>query len=176
MQVRKAIILTVISILLMTFSACGKSGADIPISRLEFGMSEEQVKAVVKVAPAEEYSDDLFTAYRGSLDIADGLWVFSFYCGENGLYKIFLGGEDMSREECFASRDRLIKNLSGLYGVPESDWEIKNDGYSNFLDYISEDGQLIQLYIRLYDGEQEDSANIIILLESYEKIPVIPKN
>ena len=141
-------------IMLLTLAACGNSGADISISMLEFGMSEEQVKAIVKIAPDEEYSDDMFTAYRGSLDIADGLWVFSFYCNENGLYEIFLGGDDMSREECFASRDKLIKNLSGLYGVSESDWKIENDGYSNFLDYINEDGQLIQLFIRLYDSDK----------------------
>lgn len=176
MKVRKTIILTVISILLLTLAACGNSGADIPISRLEFGMSEEQVKSVVKIAPDEEYSDDMFTSYKGSIDIADGLWVFSFYCDEIGLYEIFLVGDDMPQEECFASRDRLIKNLSGLYGVSESDWKIENDGYSNFLDYINEDGQLIQLYIRLYDGEQEGSASITMLLKSYDNIPVIPKN
>lgn len=45
-----------------------------------------------------------------------------------------------------------------------------------FLDYRNEDEQLIQLYIRLYDGEQEDSACITMLLKSYDDIPVIPKN
>ncbi|MDE5742495.1 MAG: hypothetical protein K2H90_08625 [Oscillospiraceae bacterium] len=160
-------------IMTLTFSACG---ADIPISKLKFGMSEEQVKAAVKVAPYDEYSDDMFVAYRGSIDIFADLWVFSFYCDENGLYEIFLGGDDMPREECFVSRDMLMKKLSELYGVPESDWKIENDGWANFLNYQNEDGQLIQLYVRLWEGEKDDSACITLLMKSYDDISVIPKN
>lgn len=175
MKLKKTAAALLAAVMLLALAACG-NGADIPLSKLSFGMSEEEVKAVIKSAPDEEYSDEMFTAYRGKLDIAEGLWVLSFYCGGGGLYEIFLGGDDMPREECFAARDELMKNLSGLYGVPESGWEIQNDGRANFLTYRNGDGQSIQLYVRLFEGEQDGSASILLILQSYDNMSVIPKN
>lgn len=169
-------ILTAVIITVM-LSACGSGGADIPISRLKFGMSEEDVKAIIKADIDTEYSEPKMPLYIGTTDIAGDIWHCSFLFSDNDkLQEIFLIGGNVSWEECFAARDSLIKNLSISYGVPESDWEIKNDGYSNFLNYKNKDGQLIQLYIRLYDGEQEDTASITMIFKSYDDISVIPKN
>lgn len=170
---KKLAVIFISSVFLLLISACAGGGADIPISRLKFGMSEEQVKSVVKAAPDEEYSDDPFVLYKGSLDLAEGVWRSSFYCGDGGLNEIFLISEDMPREECFAARNELMKKLSGLYGLLESNWKIENDSFANLLNYQNENGQLIQLYIRLW--EQEDSASITMIFKSYDDISVIPK-
>lgn len=178
MQVRKAIITTAVLILLLTLAACGNSGADIPISKLEFGMSEEQIKAVVKAAPDEEYSS-MLASYKGSIDLAEDSWICSFSCGENGLDEIHLYKEQMASEECFCLRDELIQKLCGLYDVSQDDWEIENDGYSNYCEYRRESGRRIQLYIRLYDDDEDKMSMLFIIRADYvkndEKISVIPK-
>lgn len=182
-----AVIVTVI--LLIPLAACGNSGADVPISRLEFGMSEEQVKAVVKANVVTEYSDSAFPVYAGTIDIDEDLRDCMFVFGSGGLYEIFISSDEMTQEECFALRDKLIRKTSELYGVSEEDWEIENNGYANFYNYINENGRLMQLYIRLYDIEDSSSLMLIFrsdahsfsifddeeYINSIEKIPVIPK-
>ena len=170
MLIKKWTALLAAVIITAAFSACGIGGADIPISRLSFGMSENQVKAVLSAKTDNSFSDSAFPVYVGTNDIDEAVTSCMFAYDDCGLYEIFMLSDDMPREECFAARDRLIGKLSGLYGVPES------DGYKNFLNYRNEDGQLIQLYIRLYNGVQEDSASITLIFKSYDDIPVIPKN
>lgn len=177
MLVKKLILLFTTVIITAAFSACGGGDSDIPMSKLSFGMSMEEVQSVIKINPQPDNDFEFILDYIGTFDIDSNTWHSSFWFNDDDkLWEIFLAGDDMPHEECFDYKDELIKNLSGLYGVPESDWDIQNDGYSNFLDYRNEDEQLIQLYIRLYDGEQEDSACITMLLKSYDDIPVIPKN
>ena len=190
MFTKKITVIFTAVIMLLTLSACGNSGADIPISRLEFGMSEEQVKAVVKADVATEYSDSAFPVYAGTIDIDEDLRDCMFVFGSGGLYEIFLSSDEMTQEECFALRDKLIRKLSGLYGVSEDDWELENDGYANFYNYINENGHLMQLYVRLYDIEDSSSLMLIFrsgahsfsifddeeYINSVENIPVIPKN
>ena len=194
MNIKKLNAVIVTIILLLSLSACGNSGADIPISRLEFGMGEEEVKSVIRAEPSdrEEYSDSAFPVYVGTIDIDEDLRDCMFVFGSGGLYEIFLSSGEIPQEECFALRDKLIRKLSGLYGVSEDDWDIENDGYANFYNYINENGRLIQLYIRLYDIGGEDSTSFLRLIfrsadhsfsmfddeeyiNSIENIPVIPK-
>lgn len=176
MLIKKWTALLATVIITAAFSACGIGGAEIPISRISFGMSENQVKAVVSAKTDNAFSDPAFPVYVGTNDIDEAVTSCMFAYDDCGLYEIYMLSDDMPCEECFAARDRLVKNLSAAYGVPESDWETESDGYKNFLNYRNEDGQLIRLYIRLYNGVQDDSASITLIFKSYDDIPVIPKN
>ena len=194
MNIKKLTAVIVTVILLLSLSACGNSGADIPISRLEFGMSEEKVKSVIRAEPSDgdEYSDSAFPVYIGTNDIDDDLQDCMFVFNSGRLYEIFLSSGEILQEDCFALRDKLIRKLSGLYGVSEDDWKIENNGYTNYYNYTNENGRLIQLCVRLYDIGDEGSTNFLWLIfrsadhsfsmfddeeyiNSIENIPVIPK-
>lgn len=175
-----AVMITVI------LSACG--GADIPISRLSFGMSEEEVKAVVsaKSDDGEMFSDSSFPVYVGNNDIDEAVTSCMFVYGDGGLRWIIMTTDEMPREECFAVKDRLIQKLNGLYGVSDGDWEIKNDGCSNYCEYSRDDyNRFTQLSIRIFDvGENNFFLQLTINCPRYmygsedntENIPVIPKS
>lgn len=188
MKAGKSLAILTAIIITAAFSACGGGGADIPISRLSFGMSEDEVKAVVSVKPddGEIFSDSAFPVYVGNNDIGEAITSCMFVYGDSGLRWIFMTSDEMPREECFAARDRLIQKLNGLYGVSDSDWEIENDGFSNYCEYGRDDyDKFIQLSIRLFDtGENNFCIQFSINCPSYMydhednnvHTPVIPKN
>lgn len=178
MNFKKIAAIILITAMLFTLAACG-NGADIPLSKMSFGMSEERVKAVVKAAPDEEYSDMMLASYKGSIDLAEGSWICSFSFIEDCLDEIYLYKEPMTSEECLSLRDELIRKLSELYSVSQDDWKIENDGYSNYCEYTSESEKRIQLLIRIYDEDGGMSILFIIranFTQNDEKISVIPKN
>ncbi len=136
--------------------------AGMCLSELYFGMSRDEAEAAVNAELDEETLNPFYSIYSDiSVDLDENFTSASISYGESGLDEITLYSGKLTEEEGFELKDSLISRLGELYGLSENDWDIENDGFSN---YCKKDG--VSVYIRLY--EADDSVSVTLMITSWE--------
>ena len=148
------------------------SSADICLSALSFGMGKQEAEAAVNAPLDEELLNPFYSNYNDvSVDLDERLSSAMFSYGESGLDEIALYSGARPENESFELRDKLIEQLSGIYGFAAEDWEIENGGITN---YCENDN--VSAYIRLYTADGLTSVTLMITSSEHRNFKdVAPK-
>ena len=138
------------------------SSADMCLSLLSFGMGRQEAEVAINAPLDEEMLNPYYSIYSDiTVDLDERLNAAQLSYGESGLYEISLYNGAHPEKESFELRDKLIEQLSGIYGFAAEDWEIENDGLTN---YCKNDD--VSVYIRLYT--QDGLASVTLMITSVE--------
>lgn len=138
------------------------SSADICLSELSFGMGRQETEAAISAPLDEEMLNPYYSIYSNvSVDLDERLNAAELSYGESGLYQVSLFSGEQPEKVSFELRDKLIEQLSGIYGFVPEDWDIENNGITN---YCRNDD--VSVYIRLFtlDG----LASVTLMITSVE--------
>ena len=109
------------------------SSADICLSNLSFGMGRQEAEAAVNASLDEEMLNPYYSIYSDiTVDLDERLNAAQLSYGESGLYQVSLFSGEQPENVSFELRDKLIEQLSGIYGFAPEDWDIENDGITNY--------------------------------------------
>lgn len=176
-----AVIVTVI--LLIPLTACEKKADGvIPVSKLEFGMTREQVNAFIDAEPDIEGDDyDVYLYIPSDLDERLNSCIFN-YNGAERLFSVYIESDYMKESEAEALlTDIITEKLYSLYGFSESSWVYEFDEEENSFTFVNADEKIaIRAQINSYD----EGFNVSVTVmsdehnedENADNIPIIPKN
>lgn len=162
----------------IVLSACGGGRRVIPVSKLEFGMTKEQVIALMDSEPDMSEDDYDVYLYRPSdLDARLNSCIFN-YNGTGRLYGFFIESDYCEENEAEALRDDLMKKFDALYKFSDDGWLINDagSGYSR-VDFEKK----LTVMVRVNSDEEGFTASVTIMSDTHsedenaENIPVIPK-
>lgn len=138
------------------------SSADMCLSLLSFGMGRQEAEVAINAPLDEEMLNPYYSIYSNvSVDLDERLNAAELSYGESGLYQVSLFSGEQPENVSFELRDKLIEQLSGIYGFVPEDWDIENNGITN---YCRNDD--VSVYIRLFtlDG----LASVTLMITSVE--------
>lgn len=123
---RKILIFSVAAFFLIFF--CCLIRTDVRLSELSFGMSPEEVEAVVRAKPdaGVPYYQKLHT----DLDLRFSHGYFTY--NENGLFEVYFSTNCISQSSAESLTQKLISKFSKIYGFSSEDWDTQNDGIQNY--------------------------------------------
>jgi len=134
------------------------SSADICLSDLSFGMGRQETEAAIAAPLDEEMLNPYYSIYSNvSVDLDERLNAAELSYGESGLYQVSLFSGEQPENVSFELRDKLIEQLSGIYGFVPEDWDIENNGITN---YCRNDD--VSVYIRLFTLDGLGSVTLMI--------------
>ena len=134
------------------------SSADICLSELSFGMGRQETEAAIAAPLDEEMLNPYYSIYSNvSVDLDERLNAAELSYGESGLYQVSLFSGEQPENVSFELRDKLIEQLSGIYGFVPEDWDIENNGITN---YCRNDD--VSVYIRLFTLDGLGSVTLMI--------------
>lgn len=134
------------------------SSADMCLSLLSFGMGRQEAEAAVNASLDEEMLNPYYSIYSDiTVDLDERLNAARLSYGESGLYQVSLFSGEQPENVSFELRDKLIEQLSGIYGFVPEDWDIENNGITN---YCRNDD--VSVYIRLFTLDGLGSVTLMI--------------
>lgn len=178
MKVKKIAALIIMSVMLLTLSACASGRRVIPLSRLEFGMTKEQVNDLMDSEP--DMSGDGYDVYldrSSDLDARLNSCIFN-YNGAGRLYAFFIESDCLEKNEAEAMQKDIMDKLDALYSFSDEDWLLNDtqSGYSR-VDF----DQKLAVMVRVNTDEDGSAVSVTIMSdihsedENAENISVIPK-
>lgn len=180
MNIKKLTAIIVTIIMLIPLAACGKKADGvIPLYKLEFGMTREQVNALMDAEPDTEGDGyDMYLYIPSDLDERLNSCIFN-YNGASRLYGLYIETDYCKESEAESVRKDIMEKLNSLYGFSADGWEFGEA--KNSYSYIDADRKL-GIMTRVNNDEEGYSASVTILSdihsedENADNIPVIPKN
>lgn len=169
-RVLTAAALIIISIILVS---CGKTAA-AQISRLEFGMTKEQVGEII----AYETTVGSYIGIPSDIDERLNSFRFNFSDSSN-LFAVYLESDYGKLSNAEKLHKDLMKKLADMYGFSENDWSEQEE--NKYLYEYDADGYTVALYLCLWDEEDESCVSLTIAsLEhdepgEHKNIPVVPQ-
>lgn len=170
-------------ILLISLAACGKkTDGVIPVSKLEFGMTREQVNALIDAEPDIEGDDyDVYIYIPSDFDERLNSCIFN-YNGAERLFGVYIESDYMKESEAEALlTDIITEKLYSLYGFSENSWVYDFDEEDNSFTFVNADEKIaIMTQINSYD--EGFNASVTIMSDEHnedenaDNIPVIQKN
>ncbi len=134
------------------------SSADMCLSLLSFGKGRQEAEAAINAPLDEEMLNSYYSIYSDiTVDLDERLNAAQLSYGESGLYQVSLFSGEQPENVSFELRDKLIEQLSGIYGFAPEDWDIENDGITN---YCRNDD--VSVYIRLFTLDGLGSVTLMI--------------
>lgn len=179
MKLRKIAAVIISSILLLTLSACASGRRVIPVSKLEFGMTKEQINALMDSEPDMSGDDyDVYLYIPSDLDARLNSCIFN-YNGAGRLYGFFIESDYCGESEAEALRGELMDKFDALYEFSDDGWLLNDEetGYSR-VDFEKK----LAVMVRVNTDEDGYTASVTIMSDTHsedenaENIPVIPKN
>lgn len=178
MKLKKITSIIISVLLLMTFSACASGRRVIPVSKLEFGMTREQVISLMDSEPDMDGDDyDIYLDRPSDLDARLNSCIFN-YNGAGRLCSLFIESDYCEESEAETMRGELMEKLDGLYSFSDNDW-LPNDaetGYSR----VDFERKLVVM-VRVNTDEDGSAVSVTIMSDTHSEdesagnIPVIPK-
>lgn len=179
MKFRRIAAVILASILLLTLSACASGRRVIPVSKLEFGMTKEQINSLVDSEPDMSGDDyDVYLYIPSDLDARLNSCIFN-YNGAGRLYGFFIESDYCGESEAEALRGELMDKFDALYEFSDDGWLLNDEetGYSR-VDFEKK----LAVMVRVNTDEDGCTASVTIMSDTHsedenaENIPVIPKN
>lgn len=181
---KKTIVILIMSILLVGLSACGKNGGKIlPINKLEFGMTREQVNSIIAAEP-DDTIDDLkwiTDVYLLPSDFNKRLSECHFgYNGNSQLYGVKFNSNQLPESEALSMQEELMKQLEDLYGFSEEDWDYCDGDVSTYVHVTETVAFVIVVWFHEYKESDEYEIVLSIFYDypksgEFEIIPIIPQ-
>lgn len=179
MNIKKITAAIITSILLLTLSACWGGRHVIPVTKLEFGMTKEQITALMDSEPDMSGDDyDVYLYIPSDLDARLNSCIFN-YNGAGRLYGFFIESDYCEEAEAEALRDDLMEKFDALYSFSDDGWLLNDEetGYSR-VDFEKK----LAVMVRVNTDEDGSTASVTIMSDTHsedenaENISVIPKN
>ncbi len=167
-------ILTVTALILtaIILVSCGKTAA-AQISRLEFGMTKEQVGEII----AYETTGGSYIGIPSDID--ERLNNFRFnYNDRSELFAVYLESDYGELSDAEKLHKDLMKKIADMYGFSEEDWSQEEE--NKYLYEYDADGCTVELYLCLWDEGDESFASLTIASFEHDEpgehknIPVVP--
>ncbi|MDE7302792.1 MAG: hypothetical protein K2N60_05685 [Oscillospiraceae bacterium] len=183
MNIKKLTAVIVTVILLIPLAACGKkTDGVIPVSTFEFGMTREQVNALIDAEPDIEGDDyDVYLYIPSDFDERLNSCIFN-YNGAERLFGVYIESDYIKESEAEALlTDIITEKLYSLYGFSENSWVYDFDEEDNAFTFVNADEKIaIRTQINSYD----EGFNVSVTVmsdehnedENADNIPVIPRN
>lgn len=178
MYAKKITAAIITAILLLTLSACRGGRRVIPVTKLEFGMTKEQITALMDSEPDMSGDDyDVYLYIPSDLDARLNSCIFN-YNGAGRLYGFFIESDYCEESEAEALRDDLMEKFDALYEFSDDGWLLNDEetGYSR-VDFEKK----LAVMVRVNTDEDGFTASVTIMSDTHsedenaENISVIPK-
>lgn len=177
MLAKKLILLFLTVMITVTLSACASGRRVIPVSKLEFGMTKEQINALMDSEPDMSGDDyDVYLYIPSDLDARLNSCIFN-YNGAGRLYGFFIESDYCGESEAEALRGELMEKFDALYEFSDDGWLLNDEetGYSR-VDFEKK----LAVMVRVNTDEDGFTASVTIMSDTHsedenaENIPVIP--
>lgn len=178
MNIKKITAVIITAILLLILSACRGGRRVIPVTKLEFGMTKEQITALMDSEPDMSGDDyDVYLYIPSDLDARLNSCIFN-YNGAGRLYGFFIESDYCEESEAEALRDDLMEKFDALYEFSDDGWLLNDEetGYSR-VDFEKK----LAVMVRVNTDEDGSTASVTIMSDTHsedenaENISVIPK-
>lgn len=164
--------------MLFTLAACARTRHVIPLSKLEFGMTREQVNSFFEAEPDMTGDDyDSYLYIPSDLDARLNSCIFR-YNGGGRLFSVYIESDYMKESEAEALRQDVAETVNALYGFSEDGWVFGEE--KNSYTYVDFDRKLAVM-TRVNSYEEGFNVSLTIMSDEHNEdenagnFPVIPK-
>ncbi|MCM1330741.1 MAG: hypothetical protein NC253_15070 [Ruminococcus sp.] len=179
MKLKKTAAAIFAAVMLFALAACGRTRHVIPVSELEFGMTREQVNALIDGEPDITGDDhDIYLEIPSDLDARLNSCIFN-YNGAGRLFALYIESDYAEETDAEKLREDITEKLNALYGFSEDGWTFGEE--KNSFTYVDIDRK-ISLMTRVNSYDEGFNASVTFMSgdhsedENAENFPVIPKN
>lgn len=184
---KKLTAVLIASLLLIALSSCGNSGGDktISVSKLEFGMTEEQVIAVIGAEPDDASEGFVYMLPSDVFDKRLNRCSFGYVADK--LYAVSLDSSRIPESDAVSVRNDILKQVEDVYGFSEDDWNYYDGGKSEWYNthtHVTET-EIFYIGVSVFEYDEPDDAYEVLLTIMYdyprdfkffETNPIIPKS
>lgn len=151
---KKILTVTALVLTVIILVSCGKTAA-AQISRLEFGMTKEQVEEII----ANETTGGSYIGIPSDIDENLNNFRFNFN-DKSELFAVYLESDYGKLSDAEKLHKDLMKKIADMYGFSEEDWSEEEE--NKYLHEYDADGCTVALYLCLWDEGDESFASLTI--------------